>query len=189
MHPIPYPLKTSENRKVFWCFQGLQKGYTGYERINKYWNSTENHTLSLLFQIYINFEIRSGEKPKLKSHDRAYPSCFMHAIVARMRLPFFKIFSNFVHFCSNFQIFYPFFAFFFFFPFFWKIAHMPLLSRIGPARLIDIYINSNSWTNFPWKLYLVQKHKTFEEVDLKICKKQEQKTFWEYFLVSQKWQY
>ena len=115
MHPIPYPLKTSENRKVFWCFQGLQKGYTGYERINKYWNSTENHTLSLLFQIYINFEIRSGEKPKLKSHDRAYPSCFMHAIVARMRLPFFNIFSNFVHFCSNFQIFCPFFAFFFFF--------------------------------------------------------------------------
>ena len=106
MHPIPYPLKTSENCKVFWCFQGLEKGYTGYERINKYWNSTENHTLSLLFQIYINFEIRSGEKRKSKSHDRAYPRCFMHAIVARMRLPFFKIFSNFVHFCPNFQIFF-----------------------------------------------------------------------------------
>ena len=131
MHPIPYPLKTSENRKVFWCFQGLQKGYTGYERINKYWNSTENHTLSLLFQIYINFEIRSGEKPKLKSHDRAYPSCFMHAIVARMRLP--KIFSNFVHFCSNFQIFCPFLTLFPpFLPFFWKITCMPLLSKIGP---------------------------------------------------------
>ena len=43
---------------------------------------------------------------------RAYSSCFIHAIVARMRLPFFKIFSNFVHFCLNFQIFYPFCPFF-----------------------------------------------------------------------------
>ena len=37
-----------------------------------------------------------------------YSSCFMHGIVACMRLPFFKIFSNFVHFCPNFQIFWPF---------------------------------------------------------------------------------
>ena len=57
---------------------------------------------------------------------RAYSSCFMHAIVARLRLAFFKVFLNFVHFCPNFQIFCP------FLPFFWKIARMPLLSRIGP---------------------------------------------------------
>ena len=25
--PILYPLKTSENRKVFWCFQGVEKGW------------------------------------------------------------------------------------------------------------------------------------------------------------------
>ena len=24
-----YPLKTSENRKVFWCFQGVEKGCIG----------------------------------------------------------------------------------------------------------------------------------------------------------------
>ena len=157
-----------------------------------------------MYQLFINFTyirlqwnwvifIANGIIVFLKSRDyicRAFPSSLLCVILASNYLPFFKIFSNFVHFCSNFQIFCPFFVFlFFFFPFFWKIAHMPLLSRIGPARLIDIYINSNSWTNFPWKLYLVQKHKTFEEVDLKICKKQEQKTFWEYFLVSQKWQY
>ena len=48
-----------------------------------------------------------------KSHHRAYSSCFMHTIVARMmRLPFLKIFSNFVHFCPNFQIFCPFLPFF-----------------------------------------------------------------------------
>ena len=34
---------------------------------------------------------------------RAYSSCFMHVIVARMRLPFFKLFSSFVYFCPNFQ--------------------------------------------------------------------------------------
>ena len=34
---------------------------------------------------------------------RVYSNCFMHAIVACMRLPFFKIFSNCVHFCPNLQ--------------------------------------------------------------------------------------
>ena len=29
--PFFYPLKTSENRKVFWCFQGIQKGCIGNE--------------------------------------------------------------------------------------------------------------------------------------------------------------
>ena len=26
---FPYPLKTLENRKFFWCIQGAEKGYTG----------------------------------------------------------------------------------------------------------------------------------------------------------------
>ena len=59
---------------------------------------------------------------------RAYSSCFMHAIVARIKLPFFKIFSNFVHFRPNFQI-----VLLFFLPFFWKTAGMPFLSRKSPA--------------------------------------------------------
>ena len=59
---------------------------------------------------------------------RAFFSSLLHAIIAHKHLPFFKIFSNFVHFCPNFQIFCP------FLPFFWKILRMPLLSRIGPER-------------------------------------------------------
>ena len=57
---------------------------------------------------------------------RAYSSCFMHAIVAQMKLPFFKIFSIFVHFCPNFQIYGP------LLPFFWKITCMLFFSKIGP---------------------------------------------------------
>ena len=71
---------------------------------------------------------------------RAYSSSLMCVIVACMGLPFFKIFSNFVHFCPNFQIFCP------FLPFFSKIASMPLLSRIIPAK----------WPIFP-KQYFFRK--------------------------------
>ena len=56
---------------------------------------------------------------------RAYSSCFMDAIGACMRLPFFKIFSNFIHFCPNFQIFSP------FFPFFWTLAWLENSSAEG----------------------------------------------------------
>ena len=31
MHPFLYPLKISENHKVFWCFQGVEKGCIGYK--------------------------------------------------------------------------------------------------------------------------------------------------------------
>ena len=66
----------------------------------------------------------------------------MHAIVARMRLPFFKIYLNFVHFCPNFRIFCP------FPPFFWKIACMPLLSRIGPTPEQRQWVQCELWTDF-----------------------------------------
>ena len=53
--------------------------------------------------------------------------------LAVYHLPFFKIFSNFVHFCPNFQICCSFLPLFnIVFPFFRKIGRMPLLSRIGP---------------------------------------------------------
>ena len=42
---------------------------------------------------------------KADSLFRAYSSCFMLAIVAHMRLPFFKMFSNFVHFAQIFKYF------------------------------------------------------------------------------------
>ena len=63
----------------------------------------------------------------------------MHAIVARMRLPFFKTFVNFVNFCPIFQIFCLFLSFFL--PFLWKLARTPLLSRIGPALYIPLDLN------------------------------------------------
>ena len=66
---------------------------------------------------------------------RAYSSSLlraMRAIIARNHLLIFKLFSNFVHFCPNFQIFCP------FLPFFGIITRMPLLSRIGPVRVLNL---------------------------------------------------
>ena len=40
--PFLYPLKTSENRKVFWCFQRVEKGCTGNEWVNA---NTKTHEL------------------------------------------------------------------------------------------------------------------------------------------------
>ena len=45
---------------------------------------------------------------------RPFSSSLLRAIIARNHVPFFKIFSNFVHFGSNVQIFCPFLPFFFF---------------------------------------------------------------------------
>ena len=64
----------------------------------------------------------------IKVSNQGISSCFIRATVARMKLPFFEIFSNFVHFCLNFLTFCP------FLPFFWKIPRMSLLSGIGPAN-------------------------------------------------------
>ena len=33
--PFLYPLKTSENRKFFWCFQGVDEGCIGNEGLNE----------------------------------------------------------------------------------------------------------------------------------------------------------
>ena len=63
---------------------------------------------------------------------RTYYSCFMHAKVAHMRLSFFKMFSDFVHFCPNFQIFCLFCLFS------EKITRMPFLSRIGPKWVLQL---------------------------------------------------
>ena len=43
------------------------------------------------------------------------PSSLLCAIILCNHLPFFKVFSNFVHFCPNYQIFCPFLPFFAFF--------------------------------------------------------------------------
>ena len=83
-----------------------------------------------------NMQIFWGFCPPLNTRNfpwtgRVFPSNLLCAIMARNHLPFFKLFSSFVHFCPNFQIFCSFLPFFFL-SFFWKIACIPLLSRIGP---------------------------------------------------------
>ena len=75
---------------------------------------------------------------------RAYSSCLMHVIVARMRLPFFQYIFKFFTFFSNVQICCHIFALFLLF--FWKITHIPLLSRISPG------CTSSAWTNFLYNI-------------------------------------
>ena len=40
--PLLYPLKTSENRKVFRCFQSVEKGCIGNERVKRKNHRGEN---------------------------------------------------------------------------------------------------------------------------------------------------
>ena len=35
MRPFSTPVKTSESRKVFWCFQGVEKGCIGNECVKE----------------------------------------------------------------------------------------------------------------------------------------------------------
>ena len=60
-----------------------------------------------------------------KKQIKAYSSSLLHVIIAHSHLLSFKIFSDFVCFCTNFQIFCPFSE---------KSLACPLLSRIGPAN-------------------------------------------------------
>ena len=46
--PFLYPLKTSENRKVFWCFQGVEKVCIG----NKWVKESGNQKFSDVFREY-----------------------------------------------------------------------------------------------------------------------------------------
>ena len=45
--PFLYPLKTPENRKVFWCFQGVDKGCIGNKRVHETTNNDLNEILRL----------------------------------------------------------------------------------------------------------------------------------------------
>ena len=53
--PFLYPLKTSENLTVFWCFQGIEKGRIGKEWVKTIWqeyflSSSINRSFSWLFR-------------------------------------------------------------------------------------------------------------------------------------------
>ena len=71
-------------------------------------------------------------KPNKPNGARAYFSSSLHVIIAHNHLSFFKVFSSFVHFRPNFQI---------FFPFSQKSQFMPLLSRTGPGCIYQRSIN------------------------------------------------
>ena len=47
--PFLYPLKTSENRKVFWCFQGVEKGCIENEWVKANFFSWRSSFLSSFF--------------------------------------------------------------------------------------------------------------------------------------------
>ena len=79
---------------------------------------------------------------------QGYSSSLVRAIIARNHLPSLKIFSNFEHFCPNFQIFCP------FLPFFWKKACILLLSRIGPA-IYDIMMSISTGERVHFWIYLL----------------------------------
>ena len=77
---------------------------------------------------YMHQSLFFNEVPGLVlQHYRAFSSSLLRAIIARNHLLFFKIFSNFVHFCPNFQIFCPFLTFFLSWP-----------SRISPNRCFSV---------------------------------------------------
>ena len=78
-------------------------------------------TSPIMLFLVIQFIINWG---KLLFEFRAYSRKLLRAIIAHNHLSFFKIFSNFCTFSPLLNI---------FLPFFWKIAWMPLLSRIGPG--------------------------------------------------------
>ena len=70
-------------------------------------------------------------KPNKPNGVKAYSRSLLHFIIAHNHLLFFTIFSNFVHFCPNFQILSPFSTFLC--PFFLKNNNpFPLLSRTRP---------------------------------------------------------
>ena len=49
--PLPYPLKTSETGKVFWCFQGMGKGCNGNKWAKRYIDQREFGSLNLDFSL------------------------------------------------------------------------------------------------------------------------------------------
>ena len=89
---------------------------------SRYYTFTETRLIS---------NSRSKQDKKYPEHSFAgHIPCFIHAIVKHIRVPFFKIISDFVHFCPNFQILFPFFVIF-------LINSTHALSRIDRA-FVDI---------------------------------------------------
>ena len=54
MNPFLYPLKISENRKVFWCFQWVEKGCIGNKWVNStFWDTERNTSLEYRRMMFV----------------------------------------------------------------------------------------------------------------------------------------
>ena len=75
-----------------------------------HWHCGSGDTMVLVCHVILQDHVTKGSNNYMGRSplSRAYSNSLLRAIVARNHLPFFKIFSNFVHFCPNFQIFNPF---------------------------------------------------------------------------------
>ena len=111
-----HPLKTRENLLFFGVLRRCEMGRLAWKRFNLFVpNALFLYPLKTSESLWFSDVFRGQKKGALGTNGlryRPYSSCFMQAIIARTRLPFFKIFSNFVHFDPNFQIFCPLFPFF-----------------------------------------------------------------------------
>ena len=79
--PFLYPLKTSENLKVVWCFQGVQKGCIGNKWVNIYnqiiflnpqWETSFNHFHIIKFRRWFEtskFQFFTTEIRKVSNFD------------------------------------------------------------------------------------------------------------------------
>ena len=98
--PFLYPLKTSENRKIFWCIQGIEK-----ECLEKKWVNQENQsfyecTNSFIYFIEVLNSIEStndttDDDPYITANDSSNPK-----VCEKVYLTFYYIFLYFLK-CNN----------------------------------------------------------------------------------------
>ena len=67
--PFLYPLKTSENLAVFWCFQGVEKGCIGNEWVKRklmYKSKQVSIKISKISKFSFTFKLNEKKKVPLK---------------------------------------------------------------------------------------------------------------------------
>ena len=107
--PFLYPLKTSENLSVFWCFQGVEKGCLGNEWVKPYlfWTVVPNRLLYLLHHILVKSNYVWQKQLKWFYKIRVHwltelgnakcippPLCFIYLIWSLLKFTLLVIFYN-----------------------------------------------------------------------------------------------
>lgn len=128
------------DKSMLFLFNKIYQRQFSLVFIKMQWNIKTKLVLLLLISFsragrfyYWIFHIRSG-KLNSKWTWQGYCSRLLCAIITCNHLPFFGIFSNFVHFCL--------FLFNIALLFFWTIASMSLLFRIGQLHesILEVFI-------------------------------------------------